>query len=291
MKKTGFIGIGWIGKSLSDNFKERGYDDLVLYSQEEPYVKNKEEISLCDYVFVAVPTPTTPEGFDGSILFKVVPLTKPGSVVIIKSTVPGNILRTLQTTFDDRVIIHCPEFLTESTAKHDTDYPERNIMGVSDVQNGDLRALAREVLEILPPALYEDIVSYEDSAMIKYSTNCFFYIKNMFFNVLFDMVEAQGGNWNKVRRGVVADSRIHPVHTQPVHKGGRGAGNHCLIKDFATLVQQHEHLDLNVNAREFLEAAESWNILLLNSTHKDLDLVEGVYGSDAVLTDEEYGAE
>ena len=40
--KIGFIGQGWIGKNYADDFEKRGFD-VVRYSQEEPYVKNKQE--------------------------------------------------------------------------------------------------------------------------------------------------------------------------------------------------------------------------------------------------------
>ncbi len=58
----GFIGQGFIGKSYADDLERRG-KKVVRYSLEEPYIKNKDRIRDCDIVFIAVPTPTTPEGF------------------------------------------------------------------------------------------------------------------------------------------------------------------------------------------------------------------------------------
>ena len=63
----GFVGQGWIGKHYADNFEARGYM-VVRYALEEPYVKNKEKIKECGIVFIAVPTPTSPKGFDASIV-------------------------------------------------------------------------------------------------------------------------------------------------------------------------------------------------------------------------------
>ena len=63
----GFIGQGWIGKHYADEFQARMYD-VIRYSLEEPYIQNKERIKECEVVFIAVPTPTTPEGFDDSIV-------------------------------------------------------------------------------------------------------------------------------------------------------------------------------------------------------------------------------
>ena len=88
-KIIGFIGQGWIGKNYADDFEKRGYE-TVRYSLEKPYVDNKEKIKDCDLVFIAVPTPTTPTGFDDSILRQTVKLVGKGKIAVIKSTVlPG----------------------------------------------------------------------------------------------------------------------------------------------------------------------------------------------------------
>ena len=65
--RIGFIGQGWIGKNYADDFERRGYH-TVRYALEPQYVGNKEKIKDCDIVFIAVPTPTTPAGFDSSIV-------------------------------------------------------------------------------------------------------------------------------------------------------------------------------------------------------------------------------
>ena len=76
-KQIGFIGQGWIGKNYADDFEARGYM-VVRYGQEPEYAGNKEKIAECDIVFIAVPTPTTPHGFDDSILREVLVLIGKG---------------------------------------------------------------------------------------------------------------------------------------------------------------------------------------------------------------------
>ena len=66
---VGFIGQGFIGKSMADDFEDRGYK-IVRYSK-NGFSANKEKIAECDFVFIAVPTPSTPKGFDDSILLEV----------------------------------------------------------------------------------------------------------------------------------------------------------------------------------------------------------------------------
>ena len=63
----GFIGQGFIGKNYADDFEQRNYK-VVRYALEGTYAGNKDRIKECDIVFIAVPTPTTPEGFDLSIV-------------------------------------------------------------------------------------------------------------------------------------------------------------------------------------------------------------------------------
>src|ERR1700733_13548909 len=126
--RIGFIGQGWIGRAYADNFEERGYD-VVRYSLEKPWVKNKDKIKECDIVFIAVWTPTTPEGFDPSIIESVLPLVGAGKVVVIKSTVLPGTTNALQKKFPDLVIFYSPEFLSVATAAQDAQHPFSNIIG------------------------------------------------------------------------------------------------------------------------------------------------------------------
>ena len=87
--KIGFIGQGFIGSAYADDFEERGFD-TVRYAKEEPYDQNQQKIAGCDIVFIAVPTPTTPDGFSFSVVRNVLPLVGEGKTAVIKSTVlPG----------------------------------------------------------------------------------------------------------------------------------------------------------------------------------------------------------
>ncbi len=85
----GFIGQGWIGKNYADDFERRGFS-VTRYGLEGVFVHNREAIKKCDIVFIAVPTPTTPSGFDYSIVEEAVSLVGEGKIAVIKSTVlPG----------------------------------------------------------------------------------------------------------------------------------------------------------------------------------------------------------
>src|SRR3989344_8853096 len=90
---VGFVGQGYVGGSYANNFEKRGFQ-VVRYSLEPQYVANKDQIKKCDIVFVCVPTPTSPKGFDPSIVGEGVALGGKGKIAVVKSTLqPGTAKR------------------------------------------------------------------------------------------------------------------------------------------------------------------------------------------------------
>lgn len=281
----GFIGQGFIGKNYADDFEKRGFP-VTRYAMEEPYRQNKEKIKECDIVFIAVPTPTTPKGFDFSIIEKVLPLIGKGKVAIIKSTMlPGTTVK-LQKKFPNISVFHSPEFLREKTAGYDAAHPDRNIIGIS-AEGRAARAKAKLVLSVLPKAPFETVMKATEAELVKYAGNNFFYAKVVYNNMLFDLAAKLGCKWETVRDAMVADPRIGASHMNPVHqsghikgrqKGVRGAGGHCFIKDFAAFSILYNKLVGDVAGKTVLKALAEKNSKLLRTSGKDIDLLDGVYG-------------
>jgi UDPglucose 6-dehydrogenase len=278
----GFIGHGFIGKNYSKDFEVRGHQ-VIRYALEEPYRHNRNQIKKCDIVFIAVPTPTTPDGFDSSIVEEALGLVSPGKIAVIKSTILPGTTRMLQSKFPDILVLHSPEFLTEATAAYDARHPDRNIIGVP-VDNPEYRQAAAAVLKVLPKAPYERVCLAEEAELIKYGGNCFFFSKVIFMNLLYDLSQKLGADWQTIKESMAADPRIGPVHMDPVHKTGRGAGGHCFIKDFAAFKQFYAQTVDDPNGEEVLNWLEAKNIELLLSTAKDLELLTGVYGPLEIRT-------
>jgi UDPglucose 6-dehydrogenase len=278
--KIGFIGQGWIGKNYADNFEQRGYN-IVRYGMEAEYKHNGDAIADCDIVFIAVPTPSTPNGFDDSIVRQVVKKIGKGNVAVIKSTMMPGKTELIQIDNPDIFVFHSPEFLTEATAAHDASNPTRNIVGIPEMTEA-AKAKAKQVIDVLPYAPYMSICQARDAEMIKYGGNNWFYFKVVFMNMLYDLANELGCHWETIRDGMAADPRIGRTHLDPIHKNGRGAGGHCFIKDFAALTQIYGEKigdELGVN---LLEAIKEKNIDLLLSSDKDLDLLQGVYGDNVI---------
>lgn len=285
--RIGCIGQGWIGKQYADDFEKRGYT-VTRYDLSEQYRDNKDLIAECDIVFIAVPTPTTPEGFDASIVEGALGLVGEGKIAVIKSTlIPGTTER-LQKQMPDRIIMHVPEFLREATAARDVAEPERNIIGLAE-DTAAQRAAAEKVLSVLAPAPYSCVITSREAEVVKYAGNVFLAIKVVFANLLYDLSANLSVSYDHVRDALGADSRIGMSHLSPVAasghdsgKVGRGAGGHCFIKDLEAFRRAYESVgDPEGNA--MLRAIVQKNNHLLRMSDKDIDLLRGVYGESLGL--------
>ena len=283
----GFIGQGWIGKNLADNFEERGFSP-VRYAKEEPYAQNKKKVAECDIVFIAVPTPSTPKGFDDSILYGVFENVGKGKIAVIKSTILPGTTDDIAKQFPDIYVLHAPEFLRETSVRNDVARPDRNIIGVPSAYFEDpvWLAKAEAVMSILPESPYKSICKASEAELTKYGGNNFLYAKVVFMNLMYDIAGAHGARWDVLAENMKADPRIGESHMQPVHQyahmgnnNGRGAGGHCFIKDFAAFRQLYEErLGEDKESISLLRAFEAKNNKMLRETGKDIDLLDGVYG-------------
>jgi nucleotide sugar dehydrogenase len=273
----GFIGQGFIGMNYANDFEARGHT-IVRFAKESPYNQNKDAIASCDIVFIAVPTPTTPAGYDSSIIEAVIPLARSGAIVVLKSTILPGLTKVLQEKFPDRIIIHSPEFLSEATAAFDSANPFMNIVGITK-QDDEHKKAAELVMSVLPPSPFNKIVTSEEAELIKYTHNCSGYTQIIFFNLMYDLAGKLGADWKNIEEAMRADPYVPNRYSSPVHKSGRGAGGHCFIKDMAALGNVYEKVVGDSAGVNVIKSMEEKNKSLLKQTNKDQDLLQGVYGN------------
>ena len=273
--KIGFIGQGFIGKNYADDFEERGY--TVIRYDLHKYPDNKNKIKYCDVVFIAVPTPTTTKGFDDSIVHEVLALVGQGKIAVIKSTLKVGTTRKMQELYPDIVVMHSPEFLREASAAYDARNPDRNIIGIIDLENKELYKKAELIMSTLPKAKYSLITKAEKAEMIKYGGNCFLYFKVTFMNILYDLTQKHGLDYEVITEAMSNDPRIGASHLRIMHQGGRGAGGHCFIKDFEAMIEMLEANGLP-DQKKAAEAIRDLNLKYLKESNKDLDLIKDIYG-------------
>ena len=280
MKKPliGFVGQGYVGKHYGDDFEKRG-DKIIRYSLEPQFVQNKDKIRDCDVVFIAVPTPSTPKGFDASIVESALKLVGVGKIAVIKSTILPGTTKRLQKKYKNITLLFSPEFLSVTTAAHDASHPSENIIGLP-VEDKKHMAAAKLVHSILPKAPFVLTSSSDEAEVFKYTHNLSGYAQIIMFNILYDLASKLGCSWEPIQKMAEADPLISNRYARPFHKSGRGAGGGCFIKDMAAARSLYEKLlSKDTEGLAVLRALEKKNIKLLRSTKKDLDLLAGVYGT------------
>jgi UDPglucose 6-dehydrogenase len=279
--KIGFIGQGFVGKNIANDLESRGFE-VVRYALEKEYLGNKEHLKTCDATFIAVPTPTTPEGFDYSIVDSALALLGTGKIAVIKSTLLPGTTRTLQEKYPNLVILFSPEFLSEATAAHDAANPMFNIIGIPPDSAGH-RTAAETIMGLLPKSEKQFIIPTEAAELFKYAHNIHGYMRVVLSNMLYDLAGALKTDWTNVQEIMNVDPMMSPYYNAPVHKSGRGAGGHCFIKDMAAFAELYRTLlPDDKHGQEVIQALEAKNLELLAKTNKDQDLVEGVYGANRI---------
>jgi UDP-glucose 6-dehydrogenase len=274
--KIGFIGQGFVGKHIADDFENRGYE-IVRFALEPAYQANKNLIATCDVVFVAVPTPTTPAGFDYSIVENVLTLVGDGKIAVIKSTLIPGTTKKLQARYPQKHILFSPEFLCEATAAHDAAHPILNIVGLPS-SDAAVAEVGETVRGLLPPCAHQYCIDATTAEFFKYTHNIHGFFRVIFSNVLYDLSEKEHIDWSVLKPIMDSDPMMSPYYNAPIHKTGRGAGGNCFIKDFAAFKEYAGNHALPETYMTLLAALEKINLDLLKSTGKDLGIIESVYG-------------
>lgn len=275
--KIGFIGQGFVGKNIADDFAVRGHE-VVRYALEPEYVGNKDLIQTCDIVFIAVPTPTTPQGFDYHIVQESLALVGEGKIAIVKSTLLPGTTKKLQEENKNLVVLFSPEFLCESTAAHDAAHPIFNIIGLS-ASSPEQKIAADMVMNVLPKTEHSFIITAEAAELFKYTHNIHGYMRVVLSNLLYDVADTIHVDWTSIEQIMNVDPMMSSYYNSPVHKSGRGAGGNCFVKDMVAFSKLYaELLPEDKKGVEVLRAVEQKNLELLKATGKSQDLVRGVYG-------------
>lgn len=198
----------------------------------------KEAAEISKMFFVCVPTPQDDNG--AADLKYVIAASKqiadcasPGSVIVVKSTVPVGTGEMLRKTIDRNDIYFAsnPEFLREGSALMDFMEPDRIVVGA------DSPEVSQRVL-----ALYDNIdapkvsTSVKSAELIKYAANAYLASRLSFVNDLAALCEQVGADVDDVVSGMGSDSRIGSRFLNP----GPGWGGSCFPKDTRALVSVAE---------------------------------------------------
>lgn len=253
MYKIGIVGYGVVGRGIHRLFQDdikAIYDpglkegSLMEASVYRVCINNKGDFKGLDLIVVSVPTNETADwSADTSILEETVAWIREidkDVIILIKSTTPPDVLRELH--FKYHHIVFSPEYMGES--KYFTPewkYPHPTNMashtwqtfGGAGVDTSRCVDIFKRRMGVDTEFWTTDIVT---AGLAKYIENSFFAMKVTFCNEWFDIAEAFGADWNKLRELWLQDPRINRNHTL-VFPEDRGYGGKCFPKDTRAIIK------------------------------------------------------
>jgi UDPglucose 6-dehydrogenase len=202
-------------------------------------VNAEEAIAKADVIFIAVGTPSLPDGNPNLTYLKSAAqsigahIQSPYVVIVNKSTVPigsGNWVESLvrdayrgqnKNQKSQFVVASNPEFLREGSALSDSLYADRVVVGADEAKAiSVLRDLYQPLIEqtfeapsFLPrPENFKGVhflsSDLQSAELIKYAANAFLALKISFINEISELAEKVGANISHVAHGIGLDSRI-----------------------------------------------------------------------------------
>ncbi len=194
-----------------------------------------DALPAASVVIIAVGTPEAADGrADLSVLDGVVEEVRlgahPGTVVILKSTVPPGTAERVEKQLEQRPdplpVICCPEFLREGSALEDVRTADRLVIGGSDP-----RAMERVRRLMATPGAEVVTCDATTAELVKYGSNSFLALKISFINEMAALCELMGGDVTRVAYAMGLDTRIGRAYLD----AGLGFGGSCFPKDVSAL--------------------------------------------------------
>lgn len=156
---------------------------------------------------------------------------KPGTVVVLKSTVPPGTAREVQEQLQGPPfrlpVVSCPEFLREGSALRDMRLAARHVIGGDDSE-----AMDRVEAVVGTPGIPVLRTDWTSAELIKYGSNSFLALKISFANELARFADLIGADIVQVVQGMGLDPRIGMEGM----RAGLGFGGCCLPKDVRALI-------------------------------------------------------
>ena len=239
--KIGIIGLGIVGESVRQGLIRIDHDVIGHDAKVEGSTINR--VLGTDVCFVCVPTKTNEQGVcDTSIVESVVnDLAVLGykGVITIKSTVTPGLTDLLSKRFPGLRLAFCPEFLRERAAFMDF-FENHDICAIGAYTDEDYQAIEDAHGSI--PKAFSRLTPLE-AEFVKYFSNVFNAMRVVFANEFYEVCQAAGANYTKIKNTVVKRTNI-PNYYLDCNENSRGFGGACLPKDTAAFAAYAKSLGL-----------------------------------------------
>jgi UDPglucose 6-dehydrogenase len=231
--RVGIVGRGVVGKVHQAAFLAANIETVTFdkFETQHSGPAQVEAVNSCDLVFIAVPTPSRPDGScDVTAVEEVVGwVNRP---MCIKSTIPPGTTNRLIAE-SGKQIVFSPEY-TGETAFH----PHKARLSTDVVAVGGLRDTAELVVnvytQVLGPEPVYIITDAVTAELAKYMENCFFATKVAFVAQFLLLAQSFGADFTTMREIWAADTRVGRSHSTVV--GSPGFAGRCLPKDLSAIL-------------------------------------------------------
>ena len=268
------IGYGWVGQYMGKYFK--GADYVTKDGKIRDVVMDEEMVDLEDFdpgyydlAIISVPTPMNLKTgqCDISIVEEVVKrYSQYVDNFLIKSTVGIGTTDYLVKKYGVKVCMS-PEYVGE-TLGHPLLEARRDafqIIGGDDETASKIAGFFRLVLHASAPIM---ICTAVEAEIIKYTENLWIMQRVDYWNDVYEICQTLGGNYNRVREGLVLDPRFSRTHSF-VYPENRGWSGKCLPKDMNALAYKMRKAGNPLITLEHLidKNAEIWRKGYKNNEH------------------------
>ncbi len=243
---------------------EPGLDEYVLRNYDQKRLvfttDMKSTVEKSDIIFIAVGTPPDEDGSADlshvlAVARSIGQYMKGPKIVVNKSTVPVGTAKKVKDTITQETdievhVVSNPEFLKEGAAVEDFMYPDRVVIGTSDLKVAEImQELYSPFVRTGNPIMIMDELSAE---ITKYAANSMLATKISFMNEIANLCDRVGADVEKVRKGIGSDKRIGYSFIFP----GVGYGGSCFPKDVKALIRTAKSYKFNMR---LLQAVEDVN--------------------------------
>jgi UDPglucose 6-dehydrogenase len=211
--------------------------------------------------FVCVGTPQRKGEYAADLTYvnaaveALVPVIRPGALVVGKSTVPAGTAARLAELIEPAgaELVWNPEFLREGFAVEDTLRPDRVVMGGrSETAIKTLCEVYATILDAGTPLVTTDFATAE---LVKVAANSFLATKISFINAMAEVCEVTGADVTQLSTAIGHDARIGHRFLH----AGLGFGGGCLPKDIRAFMARAGELGVD-QALSFLKEIDEINL-------------------------------
>jgi UDPglucose 6-dehydrogenase len=242
MNKLGIIGMGVLGTSYYYGYKHLGWEVKGYDKFRKCDVDTIQELFDCEALFLCLPTICDANNNpDYTPFYDVLPQLKGyNGFIFVRSTMMPGETDHFANEFNLH-LIHCPEFLTEKTARMDFFTPSRILVGTKDGCDWAIQEQLEDYCEqkLFKPFIDKGVPIYFASSleteMAKVAANTFLAVKVTYANEMNQICNRVGIDWERVKKLMQDDNRLATHSHMRVTSPG-GYSGMCLPKDSKQLI-------------------------------------------------------